>query len=191
MKLYLILPFLLLISLCLHAQKVDAVKSKIKFSSINQLGLISGSQGESTLIETINGVKRDTWFAGVGVAFDFYGERGVPLFLDVRKELMHKKATPFIYADGGVNLEWLNFIQREQRGIPVSYPGAYYDFGAGWKFGNKNNGGFLISAGYSFKQSKEKADQQIYNPVTRTVETSTYSTNYNYRRFVLKIGFQL
>jgi len=187
---YLILIALTVFAASAHAQQVNT-KANIRFSSINQIGLISGSQGESSLVQTINGVKKDTWFAGLGVGFDFYGERGAPLFLDVRKELLHKKNTPFIYADGGRYFEWLNFIQKEQRGIPASYAGGYYDVGVGLKLGGKNKGGFLMSAGYSFKRAKEKAQQQTYNPVTRAYETSTYSTNYNYNRVVIKIGFQL
>jgi hypothetical protein len=189
MKAYIIVLVLSVMSMNLCAQSKDD-KGKIKFSSINQLGLISGGQGESALIQTINGIKKDTWFAGAGVGFDFYSERGVPVFIDVRKELLNKKNTPFIYADGGVNFEWLNFIQREQHNFPDVHPGAYYDVGAGWKLGGKNKGGFLMSIGYSFKQAKETASQQIYNPITRTVDASTYSSTYNYRRIVIKVGFQ-
>jgi hypothetical protein len=189
MKAYIIVFFLSVMTVHLNAQNKDD-KGKIKFSSINQIGLISGGQGESSLIQTVNGLKKDTWFAGVGAGFDFYDVRGVPLFIDVRKELLQKKNSPFIYGDGGVNFEWLNFIQREQHNFPDVRPGAYYDVGPGWKLGSKNKGGFLMSLGYSFKQAKETATQQIYNPVTRTVESSTYSTRYDYRRVVIKVGFQ-
>jgi hypothetical protein len=189
MKAYIIVFALSVMSIHLKAQNKDD-KGKINFSSINQIGLISGSQGESSVIQTINGIKKDTWFAGVGVGFDFYDVRGVPLFIDIRKELLHKKNTPFIYGDGGVSFEWLNFIQREQHNFPDVHPGAYYDVGAGWRLGGKNKGGFLMSVGYSFKQAKETATQQIYNPVTRTTESSTYSTKYDYRRVVIKVGFQ-
>ncbi|MCW3110153.1 MAG: hypothetical protein JWQ09_4659, partial [Segetibacter sp.] len=51
------------------------IKQKIKFSAINQVGLLTGSRGEAVTVQTINGIKKDKSFAGAGVGFDFYGDR--------------------------------------------------------------------------------------------------------------------
>ena len=170
-------------------QKTKAPE-KVKFRSINQVGLISGSNGESALIQTINGVAKNRWSAGIGTGIDFYAERGVPLFLDVRRDILDKKSTPFFYADGGVNFPWLNFIQREQRNTFSTSAGLYYDLGAGWKIKTDENKMIVVSAGYTFKQSKGKGPSYTYNPVTGIGHETTQYQDFRYRRFVLKLGIQ-
>ena len=165
-------------------------RDKVKFRSINQVGFITGSNGESGLLQTINGVAKNKWSAGIGTGIDFYAERGIPLFLDVRRDLLEKKNTPFLYADGGVNFPWLNFIQREQRNTFSTSAGLYYDLGAGWKLKTDDNHTILISAGYSFKQSKGKGPMYTYNPVTGTGHETTQYQDFRYRRLVIKFGMQ-
>lgn len=163
---------------------------KIAFSSVNQVGMLSGSRGEAFMIQTINGIKKDKWFAGIGTGFDFYKERTIPLFFDIRRDLNSRKNTPFAYADVGINFLWLNSIQREQNQFSTS-PGLFYDLGIGWKLSGKNNRGFIFSAGYSFKQVKEKVKDTWWWP-TPALESENYQRyNYLYRRVVIKVGLQL
>lgn len=173
--------------------QLSAQKSEIKFSSLNQVGLLSGGRGEAWMLQTINGIKKDRWFAGAGAGLDFYNERTIPLFFDLRRELNNRKNTPFVYADAGANFSWLSSIQREQKQFPTSSPGLFYDFGAGWKLSGKNNRGFIVSAGYSFKQVKEKVKSfwWITTPETPFEPVSEQRYNYLYRRIVIKAGFVL
>lgn len=165
---------------------------KIKFSSVNQAGLLVGSRGEAFMVQTINGIKKDKWFAGAGTGLDFYNERTIPLFIDLRRDVTNRKNTPFAYADAGINFLWLNFIQREQKQFPTSSPGLFYDLGIGWKLLGKNNRGFILSAGYSFKQVKEKVKSSWWTFPTPQLETENYEHhNYLFRRVVIKVGFQL
>ena len=124
-----------------------AQSQKVGFASINQLGLLSASKGEAWTLQTINGIRKNTWFAGVGAGLDFYGERSVPLFLDVRKDFTLNRNTPFVYADDGVNFEWLNTTEKALKQFPKTSPGAFYDLGFGWKLSGKNKRGVLFSAG--------------------------------------------
>lgn len=165
---------------------------KIKFSSVNQMGLLAGGRGEAFMIQTINGIKKGKWFAGAGTGLDFYNERTIPLFLDVRRDVTNRKNTPFAYADAGMNFLWLNFIQREQQQISTSSPGLFYDLGIGWKLSGKNNRGFIFSAGYSFKQVKEKVKFSWWTFPTPQLENENYEHhNYLFRRVVIKVGVQL
>ena len=187
MKILLMIPFLILFML-----EATGQSKKIKFSSINQLGLLSGSKGEAFMLQTINGVKKDKWFAGVGTGLDYYKERTVPLFLDIRRDLINRMNTPFVYADAGINFSWLNSLQKQQKQFPTSSPGLFYDLGIGWKLSGKNNRGFIFSAGYSFKQVKEKVKYPWRLAPTSQLESENYERyNYLYRRVVVKVGFQL
>jgi len=184
MKSTFIIPFLILLIYTTAAQD-----QKIKFGSINQIGLLSGSKGEAFAVQTINGIKKDKWFAGAGAGLDFYNERTVPLFFDVRRDLSLNKNTPFAYADAGVNFLWLTSDQKQQKQFPKTSPGLCYDLGLGWKLSGKNNRGFLISAGYSFKQVKEKVPYWEPAPTPQSENYERY--NYLYRRIIIKVGFVL
>lgn len=186
MKNLIIVPFLVL--LVLHAAGQN---QKIKFGAVNQVGLLSGDKGEAFMVQTINGIKKDKWFTGVGAGLDFYNERTVPLFIDIRRDLTAKKNTPFAYADAGLNFSWLNAMQRAEKQIFKTSPALYCDLGVGWKLSGKNNGGFLISAGYNFKQVKEKVRNVIWDPVSQTTIETSDRYNYSYRRIVIKVGFML
>lgn len=135
-----------------------SIDKKIKFSSINQVGLPVGANQESAMVQTINGIRKDKWFAGVGVGLDFYVERGVPLFIDIRRDVTDKKNTAFFYADGGIYFPWPNFTQKGQKLNSSISAGAYYDAGIGWKLTGKNKRSFLMSVGYSLKQGHRKND---------------------------------
>lgn len=187
MKSFLIIPFLTLLVLQAAGQN-----QTIKFSSINQVGLLSGYRGEAFMLQTINGIKKEKWFAGAGTGLDFYKERTIPLFIDIRRDFGNKKNTPFAYADAGINFLWLNFIQREQKQFPTSSPGLFYDIGVGWKLSGRNNRGLLFSAGYSFKQVKENIKYTWWPAPTPQLESENYQRyNYLYRRIIIKLGLQL
>src|SRR5688572_9219460 len=74
------------------------------FSSINQIGGLYGSKGTYFQLQTINGIRYKTWFAGIGAGIDLYTRGGFPVFLDVRKDIFEKRSTPFLYADAGIHL---------------------------------------------------------------------------------------
>ena len=172
--------------------KTSAQNQSGKFSSINQVGVLSGSNGESWMIQTINGVKKRKWFAGAGTGLDFYKDRTVPLFVDIRMDFTNKPNTPFAYSDAGVNFAWLNSSQKQQKQFPQSLPALFYDLGIGWRLSGKNNRAFLFSAGYSFKQVKQKVKYLWWPAPTPQLESENYERyNYLYRRVVIKIGFQL
>jgi hypothetical protein len=190
MKIIVTLAVSLLIASTVWSQNKPQEK-KLQFTSINQLGAIVGSNRESVLIQTINGIRKDKWSAGIGVGVDFYVERGVPLFLDIRRDLFDKDNTPFVYADAGKYYPWLNFIQREQKLNSEIHSGAYYDVGAGWKLHVKNSRAIILSAGYSFKQVKETTTQQVRIAIFPNTPPSPEYYNYKYRRLVVKLGFQL
>ena len=188
-RIFLMIPFLILFMLIATGQN-----KKIKFSSINQVGLLSGSTGEAFMLQTINGLKKDNWFAGVGTGLDFYKERTIPLFLDIRRDIIifNRLNTPFIYTDAGINFSWLSATQRGQKQFPTSSPGLFYDLGIGWKVSGKNNRGYVFSTAYSLKQVKEKVKYLWQSAPFMDLESENYERrNYLYRRIVIKVGFQL
>src|SRR5687768_4020311 len=67
-------------------QGIAAQKQKPKFTSINQAGVTWGGSGQTLQLQSINGIFYKTFSAGVGVGLDYYWQRTIPLFIDLRKD---------------------------------------------------------------------------------------------------------
>jgi len=59
---------------------ITSAQGQVRFSSVNVMGVGSGSNGESFVLSTINGISKDKWFTGVGVGLDYYRYRSIPVF---------------------------------------------------------------------------------------------------------------
>jgi hypothetical protein len=159
------------------------------FSSINQLGILGGSRGVGPLLQSINGIRYKTWFAGMGVGIDVYKRGSFPVFLDVRKAIFNAPATPFIYADAGIHLPDRRIVPENQWYESQYSTGLYSDAGIGYKVGNSKKGGVLVSAGYSYKRVERvyRYKQQICDYCYPSLNTYTSYLH----RISIKVGWQL
>lgn len=159
------------------------------FSSITQVGDLYGSKGTYFQIQTINGIRYKTWFAGVGAGIDFYTRGGFPVFLDVRKDIFEKRSTPFLYADAGIHLV-RDRIEKESQWYQNTYSNGFYgDAGIGYKLVLQGAGRLLVSAGYSYKNINRRYEYVSTCPTARCYEN--YYTYKNYlHRLSVKLGLQ-
>jgi hypothetical protein len=114
-------------------QKTEGKKG-LQFQSINQGGILIGSAEGALQLQTVNGVRSNTWFTGLGVGLDYYHVRSIPVFLDVRKDIWNKQKTPFVYADGGYNFPFLSKRNNQEALWMGDYDkggGLYYEAGFG------------------------------------------------------------
>lgn len=168
-----------------------AIAQTVKYSGLVNIGALYGSNKTKVQIQTIHGVAYQTWFAGVGVTIDDYFEQSVPLFLDVRKDILNKPATPFLYIDGGVNLANKK-TQNDWRKTDMD-PGLFYEGGAGYKFALNEKLDLNLAIGYSFKGYKENTYGRATQPTPpyRTDEWILSNVDkYSLQRLVMKIGLQ-
>ena len=163
-------------------------KSKIKFNSLNMVGLAAGESRPFGLLQTVNGVIYNSWFAGIGVGLDYYSYKTIPVFFDLRRDI----SKGFIYADLGYNFPWKEKPGKE---IPFynSYQftrGLYSDIGIGYKINLRNNPSFLFSAGYSYKKVYNKIG--VVSPCLVAPCPEDFSKyEYEYGRIILKAGIEL
>jgi hypothetical protein len=170
-------------------QKTKKKTCSCSFSSINQGGIMRGEAGSYFQFQTINGIRYKTWFGGLGVGLDTYPAFGIPVFLDVRKNILDKLYTPFVYAEGGYH-----FADRNSQEIGwqrIEYTnGLFYDVGLGLKVGFSKKGALLLSGGYSFKKYEKKesysAGECDFFPCNAGAQTYSYRLN----RLSMKIGLQ-
>lgn len=179
---------LVVVSTAMSQSTTKIYATKVSYTTINQVGLLSGGTGQAATVQSINGISINNWFVGVGAGIDYYGTRGVPLFLDVRRYLFSSGKSPFIYADGGVHVPWATKSQHEYNGYMGEYKkGAYFDGGLGIKLQTKNIGALLLSAGFSYKKVTEKAEAYSYLSFPNPEKTYEYFRS-QYRRVVIKVG---
>ena len=160
------------------------------FRSIFQGGLLEGESGPSWHIQTVNGVYLKTWFAGLGVGLDYYTMRTIPVFFDIRKEILNKRRTPYLYADAGIHFDWLKSKEKPWFGSSEYNRGFYYDAGVGYKLGLGKRDAILVSAGFSMKTLRETRvvfTQCLQLPCTSTEEYYDYKFN----RLSLKVGWEI
>lgn len=188
-----ILAFSIIVSITLPGQEAK-INSKDKkcgcgFSSLIQVGILEGESGTAFELQTINGVRFGTWRVGIGVGLDYYKFRGIPLFLDLRKDILKKARTPFIYADGGIHFAWVN-EENKTGWLRNEYSnGLYYAFGAGYRLGLKKNDAFVFSLGYSYKKMEEKRYSTVYCINTPCDERLNETLDYGLRRLSFQLGF--
>jgi hypothetical protein len=187
-KSFLLLPILLFTFYSLAAQK-KSDKPRLQFSSQNYAGILEGGSGTSFQLQTINGLRYKTWFAGAGTGLDYYYQRSIPLFASVSKFFPKAKSALYFNADAGVDFPWSKsgFNDFEYRG--KFCPSLYWAGGVGYRFASKKRSdGFLINLGYSYKHivQKNKITQPCLIP-----PCPTYDERYDYRlkRLSLKMGW--
>lgn len=170
-------------------------KPSFKFHSITNVGVLTGANNAALQLQTINGVQYKTFFGGAGVGLDNYYFRTIPLFIDLRKNFLEKRLTPFAYVDLGSTIPW-DRAKVESWSTSYYRSGLFYDMGLGYSIPIKGRFGLNVSAGYSQKVSNETSETSRwmwsdYIPLTGGMPSTKDTTYYKYtlRRISLKIGF--
>lgn len=188
LKLFLIALVLLLFVLASRAQ----LSSSIKFRSLNLAGVLQGGNGPEWQVQTINGISYKTVFAGIGAGIDNYYQQTIPLFLDLRKNILDKRRTPFLYLDLGVSLPADRKSTEQVWNGSITHQftnGYYYDVGIGYSLPVEGKFSFLMSLGYSQKSMKEHRINN-YDNIIGPFGSEGYHEDYDYtfRRFSIKLG---
>lgn len=188
---YILLVLSLAYTMAVFSQEKKIVNNKCScaFQSINQAGLLEGEKGSAFQLQTINGVEYNSWYAGIGAGIDYYRFRSVPLFLDIRKYLLKKSLSPFLYSDIGVHFPW----KRDGESLYVNgelSSGWYYDVGLGLKIASGNKQGFNLSAGYSYKNIRETSSSSVVC-IRFPCEQFRQTRNYGLNRLTLKLGWMI
>ena len=173
-------------------------QNKISFSSQNFVGLLEGEYGSKFQLQTINGFKYKTWFAGLGTGIDWYYRRSIPAFISVSKDfLIKERRNFFVSAAGGINFPWKDGKNYNEWGYSIEKlnPGIYYEGGFGYKVGiGKKSDAVLIQLGYSYKHVREEAKNVVYYYSYSILPGSgefeyTNRFDYHLRRVSLKLGW--
>ena len=176
----------------LAIQLATIAQQKFTFKSLNYLGLLEGETGSSFQLQTINGVQRAGWFAGIGTGLDYYRYRSIPLFFSLNKRIGNQNRAFFISMDEGLNFAWYKRERTWSDDFTSSKfsPSLYWAPGIGYSIGLRNNkDAILIGVGYSYKHLKEKVERPdfcIDPPCSPVIEYYNYRLN----RLSMRVGWE-
>jgi hypothetical protein len=188
--------FLLLLAISISILSTAQKKTcNLNFHSVNSLSLLNGENEVSAGLQSVNGLQKGNWFAGVGVGLDYYIHLSVPLFADLRYEFGKKDDRFFAYADAGINFAWVK--DQEYNGpiildAPMQvnsgkfHDGFYTDAGLGYMIRVKNAGGLVLSLGHSRKTLREDVTYTDW----QTQQPTTDIYRYKFNRIVVKVGWR-
>ena len=174
------IPVLILFTCLFYPAASQEVKPR--FSPILQGGALIGGSFNSWGLQVVNGVAYKTWFAGIGIGTDQYYYRSIPVFLDLRKNILDRKNTPFVYFDIGTNppLDRSDSTPWEKNNYSG---GLYLDMGIGYSWNLEGNAQLLLSLGYSRKQIIEN------RTYVWAMDDVRDRYHYTFRRVFFKLGF--
>jgi hypothetical protein len=176
--------FILLFDIASAQDTNNLVKQKPSFQSINLIGILEGENGSAFQLHTINGFAYKSWYTGLGVGLDYYQERAIPFYLDIRKSFSDKKKSAFVYGDAGVQFPWLN---KNDKQVDYKYKAGFmYEMGLGYHLPLGTNMQLQLSAGYSYKSYKQEHYYDIWIWDFPVTQKDIY--DYNLRRVSIKAG---
>lgn len=166
-------------------------QQKLKFTSINVAGLLTGSSEPALQLQTINGVRYKDFTAAIGIGMDNYYFKSIPVFVHFSRQFTIKNFTPFVYSDIGVNLpEDKDNDQKDHWRSSKYDAGLYFDLGVGYTFPVYKKMSVIFSLGYSQKHLNEERSSGYFigfpNAIYRELPSEYYS--YAFRRISLKAG---
>jgi hypothetical protein len=174
--------FLFLLIAC-NAFTQEKDKTHLSFRSIFQEGIVTGESGNDLQLQFVNGVTYKILFAGAGIGLDYYYERSVPLFLDIRGKILNRPSAPFLFADGGYSYLWQKTKEVNQSN---SSGGLFYELGIGYEIHIYKKLKLLFSSGYSYKSLSKTINMMPW--ILPPPKDAIYKYDYSLRRISLKAG---
>ena len=168
-------------------------KDSLKFACLVSAGWLKGEIEKPFSYQFIGGIRRKNWFGGIGAAYDPYGYKSLPVFVDARRYFGKQRSwQPLVYADAGLNFAFHNSqLPKKMRDVDYTEftPAFYGELGAGIDKRISKRIKLNLSAGFSYKQFNFIRYAYIQAGPIMTLD---YSREYNfyYRRVSIRLGVQ-
>lgn len=140
-------------------------RSPVQFRPSVQIGIAQGENHNGLVLQSTAGVQKGTWFAGVGLGYDGYVYKSLPLFGEVRK-FWGQKQVFYIYGSSGYNFS-ISDKPTDDLNYYKSYDfsgGVYTNFGVGFSEPISKKTSVLFSVGHTYK----KLHADMFNYVCNT-----------------------
>lgn len=166
-----------------YAQKT---KPHGRFFSANSIALVRGEKGHAFSAQTINGWRKGLWAGGIGLAYDNYQRRSMPLFAQLQMPLA--KTGFSLYAAGGRNILLNKADANWFAGTKEEASGRYLEAGLQYNWQLNDAHALIFNIGYSEKTYKEQQMNTIWCITEPCLEDKS-TWNYSFRRIAVKAGW--
>ncbi|MBS1511378.1 MAG: hypothetical protein JST86_11095 [Bacteroidetes bacterium] len=171
-------------SICI-LQHVTAQKKLIHFASYTSAGFVTGKSPVAFAAQTENGISVKNWFAGIGIGYDKYNYKTIPVYAALKKSFSFKPVQLFLYANAGTHYlaeehEWKTpFSSTTIRGQ------CYGAAGVGCTIKTGKHTGIFFAVGNCIKKIHIVETGSIQPPDALWM----YDTVRSYSRIECKAGF--
>ena len=175
------------LSILLFAGRFALAQHNMKFHSLNYAGILEGEKATAFQVQTINGVKCKTWFAGLGAGIDYYFYRSIPLFVSVSKFLPSEKVPLYFSGDAGLNFPWAKSGTYQDQGN--AHSSLFWAGSAGYVLKLKGTDSkILFNVGYSYKHIIDEKKYFIC-PIIPPCYEEKQRFDYHLKRISVKAGW--
>lgn len=129
--------------------EVGPPKKTFEYYNITQAAVLVG-ESAGIQISTIHGLTyKGRYSTGVGIGVDLYRDLTLPLFIDIRADILEGYKTPFVFGSVGPNIPLSNNYQYwgYENSQPIN--GLFWQAGAGIKI-SKMYSNLMLTTAYSF-----------------------------------------
>jgi hypothetical protein len=117
-----------------------------------------------------------------GAGIEFYEDRSMlPLFVNVRTDLVKARVTPFFAANAGYAFGWVSYDEGSDWG------GMFVEPNFGVRFNFNPNFAMNLSTGIKFQRARE--DYYYYEPYYPPGAPENYTYTETFKIFLFKVGF--
>jgi len=162
-----------------------------RWYNVTQYGMLLGKNYTTYSLQTINGVAYRQYSAGIGIAYDNYGYKSIPLFADLRYSLLHNKNIALqVYGNAGVNTplrneEYLPHKYNDGRVRNKLHESFYTEAGLSFSVPLVHSLSLIAGAGYNYKTFKYTGISYVEDIPTPELHDNY---TYHYGKYVLRVG---
>lgn len=159
-----------------------------QFKSYNTIQVLNGSTTTSMGVFSVNGIQSKRIFIGLGLGYDYYYLRSIPLFLEARYNLAGKVRKVQVFANGGAN-----FAVKQSNKLFENKTGPY-KIGRYWSTGFDyyvpiKSFAFTLGLAYSTKQIIQMVDSYSWNPTLGRIDNIPIKEDYGLNRIAIRMGW--
>jgi len=171
-----------------NAQQNAAEKKPSSFHSYNSVQLLNGNTTTTISLHSVNGMQWDKFFAGIGVGFDYYYHTTLPLFAEVRYDVVGITRKLQAFVNGGVHFPFSTLNRKFEYKTGDYKTGKLIAAGLDYYIPVKKDA-VIFGVAYSRKQVIQMADNNVWNPVTNSIQNIPVKDDYRLNRIWIKLGW--
>ncbi|CAN5648193.1 hypothetical protein BH11BAC3_BH11BAC3_47710 [soil metagenome] len=163
--------------------------TKNGFHSFNTVSILNGSSTTSVALNTVNGLQLSQHlFTGIGVGFDYYYHTSIPVFGEIRYDLLQGNGRLQLVGNAGINFPFSKQGEKFNTKIGPYKSGAIYGAGIDYVVPVKMQA-LILGVSFNSKHLTQMVDNYIWDLELNNIENIPIKDKYSLNRIAIKIGW--